>query len=79
MKKKVFALVSAIVIIAIMVITQQNRGSLVAGTGTADGFGGPGALTVTITLKDGKISKATASGPKETPRHRLCSSRENAC
>ncbi|MBR0149739.1 MAG: flavocytochrome c [Synergistaceae bacterium] len=67
MKKKVFALVSAIVIIAIMVITQQNRGSLVAGTGTADGFGGPGALTVTITLKDGKISQATASGPKETP------------
>ncbi|MBQ6919742.1 MAG: FAD-dependent oxidoreductase, partial [Synergistaceae bacterium] len=67
MKKKVFALVSAIVIIVIMVITQQNRGSSVAGTGTADGFGGPGAISVTISLKDGKIADVKASGPKETP------------
>ena len=66
MKKKVFALVSAIVIIVIMVITQQNRGSSVAGTGTADGFGGPGSLSVTITLKDGKIADVKAEGPKET-------------
>ncbi|MBQ6969996.1 MAG: flavocytochrome c, partial [Synergistaceae bacterium] len=63
----VFALVSAIVIIVIMVITQQNRGSSVAGTGTADGFGGPGAISVTISLKDGKIADVKASGPKETP------------
>ncbi|MBQ3458324.1 MAG: flavocytochrome c [Synergistaceae bacterium] len=67
MKKKVFALVSAIVIIVIMVITQQNRGSSVAGTGTADGFGGPGSISVTISLKDGKIADVKASGPKETP------------
>ncbi|MBR4195397.1 MAG: flavocytochrome c [Synergistaceae bacterium] len=67
MKKKVFALVSAIVIIVIMVITQQNRGSAVMGSGTADGFGGPGAISVTITLKDGKISDVKADGPKETP------------
>lgn len=67
MKKKVFALVSAIVIIIIMVITQQNRGSSVMGSGTADGFGGPGAISVTVTLKDGKISDVKAEGPKETP------------
>lgn len=67
MKKKVFALVSAIVIIIIMVITQQNRGSSVMGTGTADGFGGPGTLSVTVTLKDGKIVDVKAEGPKETP------------
>ena len=67
MKKKVFALVSAIVIICIMVITQQNRGSSVMGSGTADGFGGPGAISVTVTLKDGKISDVKAEGPKETP------------
>ena len=67
MKKKVFALVSAIVIIAIMVITQSQRGSSVSGTATADGFGGPGALSVTITLKDGKIADVKAEGPKETP------------
>lgn len=67
MKKKVFALVSAIVIIVIMVITQQQRGSAVIGSGTADGFGGPGAISVTITLKDGKISDVKAEGPKETP------------
>ena len=67
MKKKVFALVSAIVIIVIMVITQQNRGSSVMGTGTADGFGGPGAITVTVMLKDGKIADVKAEGPKETP------------
>jgi len=66
MKKKVFALVSAIVIIAIMVITQSQRGSSVSGTATADGFGGPGALSVTITLKDGKIADVKAEGPKET-------------
>ncbi|MBQ6112828.1 MAG: flavocytochrome c, partial [Synergistaceae bacterium] len=58
---------SAIVIIVIMVITQRNRGSSVAGTGTADGFGGPGAISVTISLKDGKIADVKASGPKETP------------
>ena len=67
MKKKVFALVSAIVIIIIMVITQQNRGSSLMGKGTADGFGGPGALSVTVTLKDGKIADVKAEGPKETP------------
>ena len=67
MKKKVFALVSAIVIIVIMVVTQQNKKGAQMGTGTADGFGGPGAITVSITLTDGKISAATASGPKETP------------
>lgn len=67
MKKKVFALVSAIVIIVIMVITQQNRGSSTIGTGTADGFGGPGTISVTVTLKDGKIADVKAEGPKETP------------
>ena len=66
MKKRVFALVSAIVIIAVMVITQQNAKAALTGTATADGFGGKDALTVSITVKDGKISAVTAQGPKET-------------
>ncbi len=66
MKKRIFALVSAVVIIAIMVITQQNRGTAITGTGTADGFGGKDAITVTISLKDGKIASVNAQGPKET-------------
>ena len=35
-------------------------------TGTADGFGGPGAITVSLTVKDGKITAAKAEGPNET-------------
>lgn len=66
MKKRVFALVSAIVIIAIMVITQQNAKAALTGTGTGDGFGGKDAVSVTLTVKDGKIASVTAQGPKET-------------
>ncbi|MBQ7155599.1 MAG: flavocytochrome c [Synergistaceae bacterium] len=66
MKKRVFALVSAIVIIAIMVITQQNAKAALVGTGTGDGFGGKDAVSVTVTVKDGKIAAVTAQGPKET-------------
>ena len=67
MKKRIFALVSAVVIIAIMVITQQNAKSALMGTATADGFGGKDSITVSITVKDGKITAATAQGPNETP------------
>ena len=35
--------------------------------GTGDGFGGAGAITVKLTLKDGVITDAKAEGPKETP------------
>ena len=38
----------------------------ITGTAKADGFGGPEAITVSITLKDGKIIDAKAEGPKET-------------
>ena len=67
MKKRIFALASALVIIAIMVITQQNAKAAQVGTATADGFGGKDSITVSITVKDGKISAATAQGPNETP------------
>ena len=67
MKKRIFALVSAVVIIAIMVITQQNAKSALMGTATADGFGGKDSITVSITVNDGKITAATAQGPNETP------------
>ena len=65
MKKRIFALASAIVIIAIMVITQQN--AALTATATADGFGGKDSITVTLSVKDGKITAATAQGPNETP------------
>ncbi len=65
MKKRIFALASAIVIIAIMVITQQN--AALSTTATADGFGGKDSITVTLSVKDGKITAATAQGPNETP------------
>ncbi|MBQ4431834.1 MAG: hypothetical protein II877_10045, partial [Synergistaceae bacterium] len=60
MKKRIFALVSAVVIIAIMVITQQSAKSALMGTATADGFGGKDSITVSITVKDGKITAAAA-------------------
>ena len=66
MKKRIFALASAVVIIAIMVITQQNAKAVITGTATADGFGGKDAITVSVTVKDGKLSAVTAQGPNET-------------
>ena len=66
MKKRIFALASAVVIIAIMVITQQNAKSALTGTATADGFGGKDAITVSVTVKAGKITAVTAQGPNET-------------
>ncbi len=66
MKKRIFALASALVIIAIMVITQQNAKAAQMGTATSDGFGGKDSITVSITVKDGRISAATAQGPNET-------------
>ena len=66
MKKRVFALVSAVVIIIVMVITQQNAKASITGTGTGDGFGGKDAVTVNITVNDGKITAVTAQGPNET-------------
>ena len=64
MKKRIFALASAVVIIAIMVITQQN--APLAATATGDGFGGKDAITVNLTIKDGRITAASAQGPNET-------------
>lgn len=44
---------------------KASDGSIM-GTAKADGFGGPETITVSITLKDGKIIDAKAEGPKET-------------
>lgn len=67
MKKRVFVLVSALAIALIIFTTASANKGIVTGTGTGDGFGGKDAISVTITLKDGKITDVKAEGPKETP------------
>ncbi len=64
MKQKIFFAVAALIIAAIIIGTPKEN--IVTGTGTGDGFGGAGAITVTVNLKDGVISKVTATGDKET-------------
>ena len=65
-KKSIFFLIAAIAIIFIMVNTPRDIDNSVTGTGTGNGFAGKDSITVTISLKDGKIANVTASGPNET-------------
>ena len=66
MKKRVFVIVAIIAIAAIIFTAESEKAGTKTGTATADGFGGPGAITVSINLKDGKIASVNAQGPKET-------------
>ena len=49
-----------------MVNTPRDSDNSITGTGTGNGYGGKDSITVTVMLKDGKISNVTASGPNET-------------
>ncbi len=62
MKKRVFLLIA----LSIFIFTATSHATEITGTGKADGFGGPDAITVTVTLEDGKIKSVKAEGPKET-------------
>ena len=50
----------------IMLNTSQAKDTSITGKATADGFGGADAITVTVTLDEGKIKDVKAEGPKET-------------
>ncbi len=65
-KRSIFFLIAAIIIIFIMVNTPRDSDNSITGTGTGNGYGGKDSITVTVMLKDGKISNVTASGPNET-------------
>ncbi len=67
MKKRVFVLVSALAIALIVFTTAQANKGMVTATGKGDGFGGKDSITVTLTLKNGKITDVKAEGPNETP------------
>ncbi|MBR0074431.1 MAG: flavocytochrome c [Synergistaceae bacterium] len=67
MKKRVFIIVSIIAIALIIYTTAAASKGVLTGTGKGDGFAGKDAITVTISLKDGKITEVTAEGPGETP------------
>ncbi len=66
MKKRVFLIVSVIAMAVIMFNTSQAKDTSITGKATADGFGGADAITVTVTLDEGKIKDVKAEGPKET-------------
>ena len=66
MKKRVFILLSVICIAVIIISSQMENAGLKTGTGVADGYGGKDSISVTISVKDGKIASVNASGPKET-------------
>lgn len=66
MKKRVFILLSVIFIAVIIISSQMENAGLKTGTGVADGYGGKDSISVTVSLKDGKIASVNASGPKET-------------
>lgn len=66
MKKRVFILLSLICIVVIIITSQMENAGLKTGTGVADGYGGKDSISVTVSLKDGKIASVSASGPKET-------------
>lgn len=66
MKKRVFILLSLICIAVIIITSQMENAGLKTGTGVADGYGGKDSISVTVSLKDGKIASVSASGPKET-------------
>jgi fumarate reductase flavoprotein subunit len=66
MKKRIFILLSVICIAVIIITSQMESQGIKTGTGVADGYGGKDAITVTVSLRDGKIESVNASGPKET-------------
>ncbi|MBQ3693730.1 MAG: flavocytochrome c [Synergistaceae bacterium] len=66
MKKRVFILLSVICIAVIIISSQMENAGLKTGTGVADGYGGKDSISVTVSVKDGKIASVNASGPKET-------------
>ena len=66
MKKRIFLIVAAVAAAAIMLSTSQAKDTSVTGKATADGFGGADAITVTITVDEGRIKDVRAEGPKET-------------
>ena len=66
MKKRIFILLSVISIAVIIISSHMESSGVKTGTGVADGYGGKDAITVTVSLKDGKIESVNASGPKET-------------
>ena len=65
MKRRVFLILSVITM-AVIAFSPVSQAAEVTGTAKADGFGGPDAITVTITVEDGKIKSVKAEGPKET-------------
>ena len=66
MKKRVFIILSVLVALGIMMTTSQAKDTSITGKATADGFGGADAITVSITVDEGKIKNVVAEGPKET-------------
>ncbi|MBR6900661.1 MAG: flavocytochrome c [Synergistaceae bacterium] len=66
MKKRVFVIVSLLLMAVIMLNTSQAKDTSITGKATANGFGGADAITVTIKIDEGKIKEVTAEGPKET-------------
>ena len=67
MKRRVFIIVSVLAMALIIYTTAAASKGLVTATGKGDGFAGKDSITVTLTLKDGKITEVTAEGPNETP------------
>ncbi|MBR1485979.1 MAG: hypothetical protein IJ597_01815, partial [Synergistaceae bacterium] len=66
MKKRVFIIVALVAMVGIMLSTSQAKDTSITGKATADGFGGADAITVTVTVDEGKIKDVKAEGPKET-------------
>ena len=66
MKKLLFAgvLISLLVLAGCASGGSASGGATGSATATADGFGGP--VTVTVTLENGKVTKVEADGPHET-------------
>ena len=64
MKRTVFFLLAAVVLIVVAVSTSGTKSAV--GVGTGDGYGGKDAIKVTLALTDGVITRASAEGPRET-------------
>ena len=66
MKRRVFIIVAIVAMVGIMLTTSQAKDTSITGKATANGFGGADAITVTVTVDEGKIKDVKAEGPKET-------------
>ena len=66
MKKRVFLIVAIVAMAIIFFNTPQAKDTSITGKATANGFGGADAITVTVTIDEGKIKAVKAEGPKET-------------